>query len=207
MSKTDEFITLVASKTGCGYVYGSQGEILTKELLDKLVKTFGSGHYYGDDKNAAQWMGKQCFDCSGLVIWTLQQMKILKSTEDYNSQGIYDKLCVPVTKESLQPGDLCFVKGSPTGNISHTGIFTGNNEVVHARGTKYGVVKTGILPYFGLYGRLKALDYDELKAALDFIGPKAGIDTKLWYQQAKQVKWLDQCFIKIAKGFGGMRSE
>lgn len=204
MSIISDFTGLITSKVGCGYVYGGQGEILTQERLDQLVKQFGKDHYYGTDKNAAIWIGKQCFDCSGLVVWVLQQMNILKANEDYPAQGIYENLCIPSTRESLQSGDLCFVNGSVKGRIDHVGIYVGNNEVVHARGTKYGVVKTGVLPYFGLFGRLKALSVDELKQALEFISSKAGIDINYWYQQAKQVKWLDECFIKIAKGFGGM---
>ncbi len=204
MSKVNDFTSLITSKVGCGYVYGGQGEVLTKERLDQLVKQFGKDHYYGPDKNAEQWIGKQCFDCSGLVVWVLQQMKVLKASEDYTAQGIYDKLCIPSTKAGLQSGDLCFVKGGPKSKIDHVGVYVGNNQVVHARGTKYGVVKTEVLPYFGLFGRIKALGTDELKQALDFISARSGIDKSYWYQQANQVKWLDECFIKIAKGFGGM---
>jgi len=204
MSMINDFTGLITSRVGCGYAYGSQGEIMTQERLNQLVRQFGREHYFGTAKNAGKWLGKQCFDCSGLVVWTLQQMKILKLAEDYTAQGIYEKLCHPSNREGLKPGDLCFVKGGSKGRIDHVGIYTGDNQVVHARGTKYGVVKTGVLPYFGLYGRLKALSVDELKKALEFIGAKSGIDTNHWYQQAKEVKWLDECFIKIAKGFGGM---
>ena len=204
MSMISDFTDLITSRVGCGYAYGSQGEIMTQDRLNQLVKQFGREHYFGTDKNASQWVGKQCFDCSGLVVWALQQMTILKPAEDYAAQGIYEKLCIPSTREGLKPGDLCFVKGGSKDRIDHVGIYAGNNQVVHARGTKYGVVKTGVLPYFGLFGQLKALSVDELKKALEFIGAKSGIDTNHWYQQAKQVKWLDECFIKIAKGFGGM---
>ena len=204
MSKTNDFITLVESKVGCGYVYGSQGEIMTQDRLNQLVKLHGRGHYFGTDKDAGQWIGKQCFDCSGLIVWVLQQMNILKPTEDYTAQGIFQKLCISGSKDSLQPGDLCFVTGRSKGRIDHVGIYAGNNQVIHARGTRYGVVRTGVLPYFGLFGRLEALSDDELKKALEFIGAKSGIDIIHWYKQAKEVKWLDECFIKIAKGFGGI---
>lgn len=42
---------------------------------------------------------------------------------------------------------------------------------------------------------------DELKQALEFICPKAGINYDTWYRVAKTVKWLDVAFIKIWKAW------
>ncbi len=44
----------------------------------------------------------------------------------------------------------------------------------------------------------------DLEKALEFISNKSEIDYAHWYKQAKEVKYLDDCFIKIAKGFGGI---
>jgi len=42
---------------------------------------------------------------------------------------------------------------------------------------------------------------DELDEALKYICAKSGIDYKTWYKSAKEVKWLDACFIKIARAW------
>ena len=33
-----KFLELIRSKLGCGYVYGAQGEVMTKDLLNTLVE-------------------------------------------------------------------------------------------------------------------------------------------------------------------------
>jgi len=203
LNRNEKFLSIIAPKVGCGYVFGSQGETMTKERLSQLVKTFGRDHYYGTDKNADIWLGKQCFDCSGLIVWTLIQMGLLKKTEDYTANSLFSSLCKPVDKASLKAGDLCFVKSAGAKSIEHVGVYMGDGQVVHARGTKYGVVKTAVLPYFNVFGRVNMLQVDDLKNALDFISSRSGIDKNYWYLQAKQVKWLEECFIGIAKGFGG----
>lgn len=44
---------------------------------------------------------------------------------------------------------------------------------------------------------------DELKEAIDFLASKAGLDSTLWYNNAKsgKIPFLDACFIKLAKAF------
>lgn len=161
MYSIDTFINIIKSKAPvngkviCGYVLGAQGQIMTKEIIEQLIKWTGGDRskYYFNGYSAEDWIGYQCFDCSGLIIWTLQQMDILKPNEDYTAHNIYVHLCIPINKSELKAGDLCFVKDG--NKITHVGVYIGNGQVVHARGTKYGVVTTEILPYFNVFGRLK----------------------------------------------------
>lgn len=152
-----DFLTIIKSKLGCGYVLGSQGETMTQALWDNTFKynyeVAERDKFY---KLAKQWFSKQCFDCSGLIIWTLQQMGLLKKSQDYIAHNIYHVLCTDVKKADLVAGDLCFHK-QDSGNISHVGIYIGNNQVLHARGTAYGVVITGLLSTFNTFGKLKLL--------------------------------------------------
>lgn len=154
MSNLSEFLSITKSKVGCGYVFGAQGQIMTQALWDSTYKY----NYDADEREkyyalAKQWFGKQCFDCSGLIIWTLQQLKLLTVSQDYIAHNIYHKLCTAITEADLVAGDLCFHK-QDSGNISHVGIYIGNDQVLHARGTAYGVVVTGMLDTFNLFGRL-----------------------------------------------------
>jgi cell wall-associated NlpC family hydrolase len=149
------FVSSITSKVDCPYVWGTQGEILTQSLVDNLISTFGSEHY----DNYKAKLGQQCFDCSGLVVWALRSMNIIPKSADHSAAGLYEKLCFPINKEELRAGDLVF--RSSSGNINHVGIYIGNNEVVHAKGKKYGVVRETLPNSFNLFGRLKSLSDGE----------------------------------------------
>jgi len=146
-----DFLSTVKSKIGSGYVLGSQGETMTAERLAVLIKSNGKSHYYFSGYSAEQWIEKECYDCSGLIIYTLQKMGLIKF--DYVAHDIFSQLCKEINRTNLQPGDLCFVQGAS--RISHVGVYIGNGKVIHARGTKYGVVETPVLTYFNKFGRLK----------------------------------------------------
>lgn len=274
MNKLQEFIGIVNSKLGSGYVYGGQNsEPLTKEALAILVNKFGRSRYYFSNYSAERWLGKEYYDCSGLIVYTLRKMSLIAKSADYSAQSIFSKLCKVITKNELRVGDLCFKKTK--GVIDHVGIYMGNNRVTHARGTFYGVVNTSLFSSFNAFGRLnffakesqevkvtiensikkvlattdvyeqpyekskiigkvevgslinvegttdnswylvtlgekkgyvpftKLQNYDELLNALAFLSKNTGISDVYWYKQVINVKHLDMCFIKIAKGFGG----
>jgi hypothetical protein len=207
----EKFLELAKSKIGCGYVFGSQGQTMSTSLLSNLMKNFGKSHYEFKDSagtvNANKWVGKQCFDCSGLVVWCLQQLGQIKESSDYTAATLYNSLCIPISKSQLEAGDLVFIKNK-NGIIEHVGIFTGNNKTVEAIGTRKGVVQ-GELSRFNVYGRLKFFtdekksQIDNLEGALKFLAQKSGIDFETWYRTAKEVKYLDKCFIKIANAWKG----
>lgn len=153
LNKLQEFIGIVNSKIGSGYVYGGQNDVpLTKEALDGLVKKFGKTHYYFKNYSAEKWLGKEYYDCSGLIVYTLRKSGLIQSGADYTSQNLFSKLCTPVTKDQLKAGDLCFQKSKT--DIYHVGVYMGNNTVTHSRGTSYGVVNTTLYSSFNTFGRL-----------------------------------------------------
>lgn len=152
----ERFLEMAKSKIGCGYVYGSQGQTMTATLLNTLIRLFGLGHYQFTDSsgivNANKWIGKQCFDCSGLVVWILQQMGLIKTNQDYTAAALYCNLCTPIKKGDLVPGDLVFIKNS-SGRIDHVGIYAGNGKTIEAIGTRKGVAY-GDAGRFNVCGRL-----------------------------------------------------
>jgi len=152
MGKLNEFVDLVNSKIGQGYVWGGQNDdLLTKEKLDNLVNIFRRDHYYFDGYSAEKWIGKEYYDCSDLIVYALEKLGLV--TSDYSADGLYYSLCIPISKDDLQVGDLCFCRTSS--GIVHVGMYAGNNTVTHARGTAYGVVQTELFDSFNLFGRLK----------------------------------------------------
>ena len=129
----------VKSKLGCGYAYGSEGQNLSPDLLKRL-----KNKYPKDVKDStSQWIGKECYDCSGLTMKALKEAGINVHhsahwtwTEDMKQRGDIndipkDKLC------------LVFRKGK-SGEMVHIGVYLGNGKVIEAKGADYGVVETDL---------------------------------------------------------------
>jgi len=164
MSKRDKLVKMANEEVQNNslYLWSGQGEDVMKTTPEKIRKVETS------DNNASRVLkalaGKinqglnmkkaKYFDCSGLVVYILQKLEVIK--DDYTAAGIYEKLCVPITKQDLKAGDLVFVKSS--GKISHVGIYAGDGLVIEAAGRDIGVVKRGINKNsWNVYGRLKDL--------------------------------------------------
>lgn len=155
MNKLQEFLAIINSKIGAGYVYGGQSERpLTKEALSGLAGKFGKANYYFNNYSAEKWLGYQYFDCSGLIVYALRRMSLVPMIADYSAQSIFSVLCAPVNRSQLRPGDICF-KNTAANGIVHCGVYTGGGRVTHARGTYYGVVNTQMFDSFNTFGRLK----------------------------------------------------
>lgn len=150
-----KLVDIIKPKLGCGYVWGSQGEILTQATLKTFKTRFGSQHYdLPGGVSAAKWLGKQVFDCSGLVVWALQQLGLFHSGADASAADLYYNWCNSVDKASLRPGDLVFRK---TGNdIVHVGVYYKEGSVIEAKSTNAGVV-IGNVDSFNMYGRLRLI--------------------------------------------------
>lgn len=63
-------ILLAKEKEKLEYVWGGKGEIMTEERLDELIGCYGEKQYPLDKKD---YIGKQAFDCSGLVYWVYEE--------------------------------------------------------------------------------------------------------------------------------------
>lgn len=207
MGKLNEFVDLINSKIGQGYVWGGQNDdLLTKEKLDNLVNIFGREHYYFDGYSAEKWIGKEYYDCSGLIVYALAKLGLI--TSDYSADGLYYSLCIPISKDDLKIGDLCFRKSG--NSIVHVGMYAGNNLVTHARGTAYGVVQTEIFDSFNLFGRLKFFANETYSAeitaqeAIRILNEAGEINSpEYWLNAIEVVKYLDALLIKYAKKVRG----
>lgn len=122
-----ELVAFARSKIGTSYVYGTKGEILTKEKYDWLKKQYGSLVWDSDAKK----IGQICVDCSGLVSWACG---VVLGSSQWNSRADIKK---PIQGISAAPvGALVWCNG-------HIGIYSGlKNGVPHyiaADGSAYGV--------------------------------------------------------------------
>jgi peptidoglycan hydrolase-like protein with peptidoglycan-binding domain len=118
-------------KGGAIYLWGANGEIITKALCDKLYAAFKSNTYnkaYYDGK-LKEGAGKIGADCSG-AMYPL-------SGADNTAAGYYNK-CVKKGAIGTIPTDtVCLVfKKNTSGNIYHIGLYTGDGYVTDMRSSK-----------------------------------------------------------------------
>lgn len=167
------------------YVSGGQGEQAPK-LCDKWISRMeqDAGNrqralnaYHKAQKNLKPGQTIKAFDCSGLIMYFLQNQKGI--SDDRTARGIYSTLCNPIQADMLYPGDLVF-RADASGKIVHCGIvltkfdddghmFKDDNmyTILESKGREYGVVQTFFRPGSGTwnrYGRLKCLESEIYKA-------------------------------------------
>jgi len=131
-SKVVEF---AKSKIGCGYIWGATGQTCTQALINRLA---GNGHV--DPKIVKKWIGKQVFDCAGLVAKAFNQVGIKMATgatsawkgTSWQSKG---------TISNYPKDKVCVLYREGSGRMQHTGIYIGNGEFIHASGSRTGVIK------------------------------------------------------------------
>ncbi|QLY33586.1 C40 family peptidase [Nocardia huaxiensis] len=103
--------------------------------VDAALSKVGSPYVYG----AA---GPNAFDCSGLMQWSYAQagVSIPRTSYDQLASG------TPVSMDDLQPGDIVSFYGG-----SHSGMYVGNGEVVHAStsGQPVKVAPISSMPFAG----------------------------------------------------------
>mgnify|MGYP003445160579 CR=1 FL=1 len=109
---------------GALYVWGANGQIITKELMNMLYKTFGSNTYnraYYDNKLKAG-KGKPGADCSGAICPV--------SKYDTTAAGYYNRCKQKGTISTLPKNQICLVfKTNSKGVINHVGCYTGDGYV------------------------------------------------------------------------------
>lgn len=159
------------------YVSGGQGEQAPK-LSDKWIyrmeqdaeqRQRALASYHKALKNLKPGQTIRAFDCSGLIMYFLQNQKGI--SDDRTARGIYSTLCTPIQADMLYPGDIVF-RADASGKIVHCGIVYAVNDeyadILESKGRDYGVV----LSYFNIkndndwnrFGRLKCLETDIYKA-------------------------------------------
>lgn len=84
------------------------------------------------------------FDCSGFTQFLFKKAgyNLNRISIDQAKQGL------PVSRDTLQPGDLVFFSLSGTGNISHVGLYLGNGKMIHSPKTGDTVKFTDITTSF-----------------------------------------------------------
>lgn len=107
-----------------------------------------------------QRLGPNSYDCSGLVSKCLMEMGIIKNS--FTTSGVSSLIKSGTLKQKWKisnrnnvkeliahanPGDLLHVYNTEKGTqYGHIAIYAGNNTIIHAKGSKYGVVEESPVP-------------------------------------------------------------
>lgn len=103
----------------------------SSRVLASLTNKLGSTYVYGDTGSAG-------YDCSGLVYAIYKNELNINVPRTSSAQSQFGK---QVSKDQLQRGDLVFFATTGTGNVSHVGVYIGNDEFIHAASGQGKVVK------------------------------------------------------------------
>jgi len=137
--KVLEIIGFAKSKEGCGYALGTQGDKLTKTKYKELKKI-----YKGEFKDETrQWLNKECYDCSGLVMVAYGKVGV-KLPRNANDQWLYADWKKKGDIKDLPKDKVCILYQKGKDKMIHTGIYIGNGIVIEAGGAKRGVLETSL---------------------------------------------------------------
>ena len=134
-----------------GYIWGGTGQTWTQAKQDAATRSMTI-------KYGSRWIGKRVADCSGLFSWSFKEFG---GYMYHGSNTMWNKYCT--NKGTLQggitirPGTAVFLVNN-AGSRHHVGLFIGDDTVIEAKGTAYGVV-TSKLSHWDEWGELTGVDY------------------------------------------------
>ena len=176
MNQADQVRAWCAERIGNPYIYGGTGKICTvayrearaaqyptyaakiqkncQRMNGKSTKCEGCKWY---DEKAKQ--GKRAYDCAQLVRWCMDSIGITM-VSGANSQWEKTNWLQKGTIDSIPMNKICLVyRKDSNGKMGHTGIYTGDGFIVHAKGHDYGVVREMLgVPTFTHWGIPYGLD-------------------------------------------------
>lgn len=133
-----------AEQAGWGYVWGSQGELLTESRFQSLAASYPKEVGGYEDWIRAHWLGKRTADCSGLIrgYWWLdaETQEIKYGSNDIPAMGADAMYQAAAEKGPMST--MPEIPGLGVWHKGHIGIYIGNGEVVEAMSTRKGVVRT-----------------------------------------------------------------
>lgn len=130
---TNAVVAYAYNFLGCPYVWGAAGGTFTKADIAMYKNT--SHDLTGMEK----YLGRQAFDCSGLMQYVYAHFGVSLSRTTYTQ--IYEGTAVD--RKNLKPGDLIFF--GTYSDPHHVGMYVGNNCYIEA-------------PYSGALVRISVLD-------------------------------------------------
>lgn len=158
-----------------GYIYGKTYELWT-EAKQKAVENDPNGREQ-TKQYGRKWIGHYVTDCSGLFYWAFKE---LGGYMYHGSNTMWNKYSTAKGKlingkrsdgKELKPGSAVYMNKTGT-DRSHVGLYIGNGEVIEAKGTAYGVVKSKVNAW-DEWSELVGVDYEEQKEDVVIVAKQA----------------------------------
>ena len=203
MGQLQEFINILEEqvKNHSIYVWGGQGHD-KYTITESWIKNRETSKAYAN--SAIDFWKKQvkagygnvlrAFDCSGLGVWALIKMGIIKT--DMTANGMRSK-CTTISKSELKKGDWVFQVKS--GNATHIGYVVDDDlHVIEAMGRAYGVVKRTLNAsgsnYWNAFGRPSyfASEINEQTSIPESYNVDRLLKYTSPYMRGDDVKWLQK---------------
>lgn len=127
-------VAYLKSKLGTPYVYGMDGQKLTKDHINALKKAYPSTYTTAYVNQVSKSLGKQVFDCSGSInSYIMGGEGAYDPAKDWCSSTIKSKskLVKPIAEYKSMP------VGSTVWRSGHVGTYIGEDKVIETR-TAYG---------------------------------------------------------------------
>ncbi len=129
-----------------GYVYGTYGTVLDKDMLEFKAEQYPDMVGNNIDFITDKWLGKRTADCVGLIkgySWydTENKKTVIGSNDmpDIGADNMFDNATEKGTIDTLPE-----IPGLAVWHEGHIGIYIGNGDVVQAANTRVGVVRTRV---------------------------------------------------------------
>lgn len=133
-----------AEEAGWGYVWGTFGQVLTRELFEAKLAQYPDAIGGHADFIRSNWVGGRTADCVGLIkgySWYNPET----GSVGYAINGMPDVDANQMFYNAAEKGPISTIPeilGLLVWMEGHIGIYIGDGHVVEAMGTRYGVVRT-----------------------------------------------------------------
>lgn len=161
------FLTFIFVPNIC---FGSDVRSSRSKLVTQAKKYVGCSYELGST-------GPNTFDCSGLILTVAREA--IGYQMPRTAKSMYE-MAKHIPDNKKEPGDLVFFKSSPSGPVSHVGLYIGRNQFISAvsDGPNTGVIVSSLKEnywkthYFSSGRFLKSTneyeeDYDSVVASAD----------------------------------------
>ena len=137
---------IAAEKAGWGYVWGACGQVLTESALAGKIAQYPDEVGGQEEFIRTHWLGRRCADCVGFIKgygWLDAETQEI----EYGTNGMPDIGADAMYANATGKGTIDTIPEIPglaVWHEGHIGIYVGNGQVIHASGTKIGVIQTPI---------------------------------------------------------------
>lgn len=123
-----------------GYVWGTFGQVLTQSIYNQKLRQYPSGVGRYRTFIRQNWLNKRTADCIGLIksyLWWNNGRVRYTASQDKSANGMYS-----LAREKGNISRIPEIPGLIVWKKGHVGVYIGNGQVIEARGTTAGVIKS-----------------------------------------------------------------